>query len=232
MEVRGVFFDLYGTLLIYDNLEQGWYDWRKAFVDTLTNFGFDCRNINFDTLVEDFFKFPLEIDSNDDYTPYERRLAQFGKQFGYTLDSRLISKITDATVGSWHRHISLDPDVPTVLAEIRRMNKIALVSNFDHPPYVYRILEKYDIIGLFDHITISGEIGVEKPHPAVFAPSLKATGLEPGQVIFVGDSKEDIKGAKNVGMIPVLIDRNGGGVEADVIRIENLSQLPDLISGT
>jgi HAD superfamily hydrolase (TIGR01549 family) len=225
MEVHGVFFDLYGTLLLYDNLEQGWYDWRKAFVDTLKKSGINHPDINIDSVLEDFYGITPEADANSGYSPYELRLERFGKRFGYTFSKELIEELTEATVGSWHHYISLDPEVPAVLAEIKRTKKVALISNFNHYPYIYRVLNKFNITGLFDHITISGEIGVEKPDPAVFTPALNATGLDPAQVLYVGDSGEDIEGAQNAGIIPVLIDRYGTGPKVNARRIKKLSEL-------
>jgi FMN phosphatase YigB (HAD superfamily) len=51
-------------------------------------------------------------------------------------------------------------------------------------------------------------VGLKKPDPAIFSIALDATELEPGEVIYVGDTDDDIDGARAAGVCPVLIQRN------------------------
>lgn len=56
----------------------------------------------------------------------------------------------------------------------------------------------------------SAVVGAEKPDPVVFAPAiavLAERGITPARTIYVGDSaRYDIAGARNAGLIPVLLD--------------------------
>ena len=72
-----------------------------------------------------------------------------------------------------------------------------------------------------------------KPDPHIFNYTLAAVGVSAEEVVHVGDTYEaDVIGARNAGIRPILIDRDGTQKLADGTRqFENLSELPALISG-
>jgi hypothetical protein len=50
--LRGIFFDLYGTILIFDNIEQSWKDWAATyygFLKSKTALSFEafCKSCEF-----------------------------------------------------------------------------------------------------------------------------------------------------------------------------------------
>jgi FMN phosphatase YigB (HAD superfamily) len=55
-------------------------------------------------------------------------------------------------------------------------------------------------VRFFTAIVISGEVGIRKPDPRIFHLALQRTGLQPEEVVYVGDTEEDIAGA--LGMHP------------------------------
>ena len=119
-----------------------------------------------------------------------------------------LRQISEASVAAWHAHTPLDPEAKSVLGELQGRYKLALISNFDHPPHVHRLLDELALRPFFDAVVVSGDVGVKKPDPAIFAPALEQTGLATDEAIFVGDSPEDdIAGAKAAGLRPVLIRR-------------------------
>lgn len=61
-------------------------------------------------------------------------------------------------------------------------------------------------------IVISDEIGLSKPDPAFFAHVAEVAGVDPGEVMYVGDRVDnDVRPARAAGMIPVLIRRGPWG---------------------
>jgi putative hydrolase of the HAD superfamily len=53
-------------------------------------------------------------------------------------------------------------------------------------------------------VLISGEVGYRKPHALVFRLLVEKLGVEPGELLYVGDDPEpDIDGAWSVGIQPV-----------------------------
>jgi putative hydrolase of the HAD superfamily len=102
------------------------------------------------------------------------------------------------------------PDVEDTLREARsRGLRVGIISNWDE-----RLRPLLDEIGLalyFDSMTISCEIGVEKPDPRIFQAALHAAGVPVKQAVHVGDSDTaDVRGAEAVGMTAVLLNRGKG----------------------
>ncbi len=57
---------------------------------------------------------------------------------------------------------------------------------------------------LFDGVVISGDEGMHKPQPEIYALGCERVGLEPGDCVFVDDLRENCEGAEAVGMTAVL----------------------------
>lgn len=223
MKIQGIFFDLYGTILVYEDLDRSWDKWRNAFIDALARLGVTLDGERFDTIVSEVFGKPM-LQREGRLTPYEYRIKEFIVPFGVDPSDADLGRIAHTSVEAWNEHISLDPEAVVVLEAIGRKKKTALISNFDYPPYIHDILQRYKLNEFFDHVTVSGEIGVQKPDPGVFAPALEATGLDAGATLFVGDSDEDVEGAQRAGITPVRIVRDRpAGMRQGVREIDRLS---------
>jgi putative hydrolase of the HAD superfamily len=94
---------------------------------------------------------------------------------------------------------------------------------------------KFDATGLadcFDAVVISGEVGVGKPDPAVFALVLDRLGATPETAVMIGDSWErDVLGALAVGMPAVWVAAGRPPPEerADVTVVESVAELPGTV---
>jgi FMN phosphatase YigB (HAD superfamily) len=51
---------------------------------------------------------------------------------------------------------------------------------------------------------ISGEVGLHKPQPEIFALAAERVGVEPRDCVFVDDLRENCAGAEEVGMTSIL----------------------------
>ncbi len=71
---------------------------------------------------------------------------------------------------------------------------------------------------LFDGVVISGDEGVHKPEPEIYALGCERVGLEPADCVFVDDLRENCEGAEAVGMTAVL----HRGPERTLPRLEEL----------
>jgi putative hydrolase of the HAD superfamily len=56
---------------------------------------------------------------------------------------------------------------------------------------------------LFDGTVISGEVGVRKPEPEIYAMGAQAIGLQPSDCVFVDDLPGNLKPARELGMATV-----------------------------
>ncbi|MBV9328545.1 MAG: HAD family hydrolase [Chloroflexi bacterium] len=70
------------------------------------------------------------------------------------------------------------------------------------------VLRSFGIEQQFSAVVISGELGVAKPDPAIFAVAIDKLGVKPEHVWHVGDSLEkDVIGAKAAGLTAVWLNR-------------------------
>jgi HAD superfamily hydrolase (TIGR01549 family) len=207
MDVKGVFFDLYGTLVIYGDMVRAWEDWFSAIHECLVKYGFDNSKDFLSHKFEGFFEKPPPK-GDGELTIYERLMQNLTTEIGLNLKKEEINDTCISGLYAWHEYIFLDPDTIPVLKTIKKSKKIALVTNFDYPPHVHALLSDLGLKQYFDSIVISGEIGIKKPNPKIFSYALKDTGLKPEEILFVGDSPEDVKGARAATICPILIQRN------------------------
>ena len=78
----------------------------------------------------------------------------------------------------------------------------------------------------FKWILCSQVEGVKKPNPLFFKRMMDESGLEPSEILFVGDSmKLDVHPALQLGVKAVLIDRQNHFPNANVSRIQNLEEI-------
>jgi putative hydrolase of the HAD superfamily len=94
----------------------------------------------------------------------------------------------------------------------------------------YGKLETLGWRDLFDAIVVTGELPAGKPDPRTFATICDALGVDPEEVVFVGDHpKADIEGAAEAGMttVQVVTDRFDPSPAADA-TVEQESLASDL----
>lgn len=126
--------------------------------------------------------------------------------------------------------------VPTASA-LEAPRRLGIVTN--GPPDVQR--EKVELLGLtdlVDFVVISGEVGVEKPDPRIYAEALRIGGATVEDAVFIGDAPQfDILGAHNVGMRSIWVNRTGArwsyGEHRPTCEVDNLTSVVRLLgSGT
>ena len=125
-----------------------------------------------------------------------------------------------------------DDTVPT-LQHLRDAGfKLAIVSNWDTP--LDPLTERLGIAHYFDIIVASHDARVlsAKPDSHIFNYTLAAVGVLAEETVHVGDTYEaDIVGARDVGIRPILIDRDNTQAGRWKETIQSLSELPALLSG-
>lgn len=97
------------------------------------------------------------------------------------------------------------PDTGDCLRRLRERGiKVGVVSNiaFD----VRAAFDIHDMAGLVDDFTLSYEVGVTKPDPRIFTLAAGHLGVDPVDVLMVGDSEEADGGARAVGCRFALVE--------------------------
>ena len=75
-----------------------------------------------------------------------------------------------------------------VLLQLKQRYPMVLVSNFYGN--IATVLSEFRLDGIFDTIIESAVVGVRKPDPQIFTLGVEALGLNPGEVVVVGDSMD------------------------------------------
>ncbi len=126
------------------------------------------------------------------------------------------------------QHGWLFPEATRVLDRLRATHALALITN--GAPDIQR--DKLAGSGLeasFTVVTVSGEAGVGKPDPAIFAQTLAALGVAPDAAVMVGDSPaSDILGANRAGIRAVWIRREGQPLTSGARPDATISSLDEL----
>lgn len=116
------------------------------------------------------------------------------------------------------------PGTRDALDRIRQQYSIAVISNADGK--IDAVLSRCGIYDCFASITDSGNVGHEKPHPAIFAAALCEMKADPADSLYVGDVYSvDYVGARNAGMQAVLFDVAGAYRKQEFPRVESLNDL-------
>jgi len=116
------------------------------------------------------------------------------------------------------------PGTREALKRIRERYSIAVISNADGR--IDAVLGRCGICDCFASITDSGNVGHEKPHPAIFSAALQEMNADPAESLYVGDVYSvDYVGARNAGMDAVLFDIAGAYRGGKFPRVESLGEL-------
>ena len=92
-----------------------------------------------------------------------------------------------------------DPAMLSLVEDLRAAGvRVALLSNSWGITYPRELIDR-----LFDPVVISGEVGLRKPHAAIFELTLERLEIPAEQAIFVDDAEPNVLGARAVGMTAI-----------------------------
>jgi len=140
--------------------------------------------------------------------------------------------VRDQLVDNTQRSANWDQILPgtrDALDRIRQRYSIAVISNADG--HIHAVLDRCGICDCFVSITDSGNVGYEKPHPAIFAAALQDMKADPAESLYVGDVYSvDYLGARQAGMDAVLMDVAGAYRGREMARVESMAELERWLS--
>jgi putative hydrolase of the HAD superfamily len=125
---------------------------------------------------------------------------------GVEVDDAELERFLRAEHAEWAPARHLGGTTHALLDSLRaRALGLGLVSNALDPGWLLHAdLEELGIAERLDFAVFSSEVGVRKPHPAIFERALDALDVEPPEAMFVGDRLvEDVGGAGSIGMTTV-----------------------------
>jgi putative hydrolase of the HAD superfamily len=217
-----VLFDLDDTLCDYDGARTGRL--RRAYGDAFAAAG--IGDVNLDAVIAE----SLEIHPHGTHH-FPDLLARHGMT-----DSELATRAQRWYLSNRFQGLALFSDAQAVLGEVRALpgvRAIGLVTN--GPADVQR--DKIDLLNLWpeiDFAVISGELGVEKPDPAIFREALRQGKATAEEAIYIGDSPEyDMEGAWNAGIHRIWMNRAAipwpRQTPAPEIEARTLTEIPAIL---
>ncbi|MEX1247294.1 MAG: HAD family hydrolase [Anaerolineales bacterium] len=242
--VKGVLFDLGGTLIYFDG---DWPDVVKAANQELLSYlqalGLQLdpqRFINeFRVSLEEYY-----VQRESEFIEYTtaRVLRTLLAEMGYPdLDPAILApalkKLYAVSQAHWKREEDALPTLQTLRAAGYRMG---VISNASDDADVQTLVENAGIRGYFDFVLSSAACGIRKPNPYIFEIGLRHWGFDPHQVAMVGDTLgADILGARNAGLYSIWITRradnpgnrdHAGTIQPDA-QVHTLAEVPGLLAG-
>lgn len=166
---------------------------------------------------------------------YRREAWRQGLRVGAGIDDAdLAADLAERYVWERARRQLLFPEVLPVLSALRVAGcRLALVTNGDRDLQRRKAVAS-GLVPLFDHVVISGMLGVGKPEPGIFQHALRLCTAASEEALMVGDSLErDVAGGAAAGIRTVWLDRFGEGAPSGAPRawatLPDLSGLPPLL---
>ena len=224
--IKAVLLDLFGTVVAYGDVAKGTRLAWEAVYAVVQSLGASVAYERFVAVWERQIVAPLSPEEDVVETPFLGKILRFFESYDLPPDLEAAERAAHDCLAEWDTQIALPSDTIPTLQVLRKDYALALVSNFDHPPYVRELLTRYGLMDLFDQVTISGDIHIDKPDPRIFQETLDALGCLPQEAIFVGDDLDaDVAGARAVGCCSILIDRQGKYTQYTDRSVRSLAEL-------
>jgi len=121
--------------------------------------------------------------------------------------------------------LKAEPDAVETVTQLKRKRiKVGVITNAFEGDYS-KILQRLGWMDTFDVLVGIDACKRAKPNSEIFLYALNKLGINPQEVIFIGDSiKHDYEGAKKAGLKALLINREGKSL-ANVETITSLTEV-------
>lgn len=242
MALRGILFDMGGTLLHYNAPDTTWEHTEKT----------GARGI-YRHLHAAGYTLPPEPDALN--AAWDHAHALWSDLDAYDVADlklhvqvRLIAErwgirdvtpaLADALAGAYmaaiQAHVTpLDGVRETLQALRERGLRVGLVSNTHWPGIFHQHdLDRFGLTPFLEHTVFSGDVEAWKPHAEIFQLGLEALGLTPDTAAYVGDSLYfDVLGAQRAGLRSVWIEQQHHWLPEGVTVTPDatIKRLPDLL---
>lgn len=219
MNYKAVFIDVDDTLLdyvpccreAYDAAMPGHPEYFQLFFDIAGRLFSEAKHGKY-TIAEVMDLYPAEFIEtiyNSQFTMHHEPLTK----------EEMTEQFKHAFRAAWGTTHTLVPGAKEMLDQLREKGYrlFAASNSFGH--LQRSRLEHAGILEYFEDTFISMDIGYDKPDIRFFEEALRRAGLQPSEVVMIGDSMTtDILGAKAAGIDAIFFDRRGGASLLDIIK--------------
>ena len=194
--IRGFIFDYGGTL------DTGGQHWGKVIWHAYEHLQVPVSEADFrDAYVHAERTLGKNPIIQPDFTFYKTLETKIRLQLEYLQTSYitpLTSYILPLTSHLYEATVAETSKSREVLLSLKKQYPMVLVSNFYGN--IATVLKEFKLDGIFDTIIESAVVGVRKPDPQIFTLGVEALGMQPDEVVVVGDSMDkDIIPASKAG---------------------------------
>ena len=194
--IRGFIFDYGGTL------DTGGQHWGKVIWHAYEHLQVPVSETDFrDAYVHAERTLGKNPIIQPDFTFYKTLETKIRLQLEYLQTSYitpLTSYILPLTSHLYEATVAETSKSREVLLSLKKQYPMVLVSNFYGN--IAALLKEFKLDGIFDTIIESAVVGVRKPDPQIFTLGVEALGMQPDEVVVVGDSMDkDIIPASKAG---------------------------------
>ncbi len=119
------------------------------------------------------------------------------RKFNCRLD---LSRLCHATADIFELNESILP----VLDELKRREFRLVVLSNTCTTHVRFIRETFDVLGRFDELVLSYEVGAVKPEPAIFQAAMQAAQCEPHEALYADDITAYVEAGRSHGLNAVV----------------------------
>ncbi|MBA4422839.1 MAG: HAD family hydrolase [Syntrophus sp. (in: bacteria)] len=213
MAIKGILFDLYGTLIDIET-DESMDEIYRGIAHYLTYHGvylhrWEVRDRYYQIMKKQKELCGEEYPEIDVEAIWNALLDQEGVKADHER-RKLALILAQLYRGISRNRLQLYPGVKKVLDELRPVYRMALVSDAQ-PCYALPEIKAVGLDGYFDPVIISTNYGFRKPDRRLIEKALDIMKLMSAEVICVGnDMYRDIYGANRLGIKTIFVDSNQG----------------------
>ncbi|MDZ7715757.1 MAG: HAD family hydrolase [Balneolaceae bacterium] len=206
LEPKFIYFDLDDTLLDHKSAEQ-------AGLKDVHNH-FDLFNgISSKELIDTYQKVnstQWKLYSKNKVTRQELQRNRFEQTLdSLSLDSFRYEEVGTYYMKSYRNHWQWIRGAQKAFHKIREFYSVGVLTN-GFSETQQKKFEQFDLYDKASHLVISEDVGVLKPHHKVFDHATELTGLQPADILYIGDSfNSDVIGGINYGWKVAWFTSNG-----------------------
>jgi len=242
MDIRGILFDINGTLTDIKT-DEGKEEIYRAIAHVLTYQGIplhrgEVKDLYFSIMQRQREERGEQYPEFDAVAIFREIVESNATDYTRALPKKKL-ELLPLFLAELYRGVSRErlrtyPGVAETLEALKKQYTLGIVTDAQSA-YAVPELQDVGVAEYFSTIVVSGDYGYRKPDTRLFRKALEDLGLEPENAVFVGnDIFHDIYGAQQVGMKAIMFmtmygDKEREGVNADYV-IRNFSELPEAIS--
>lgn len=209
-QIRGVLFDLGGTLFSYAiRPEMG-----RPIFDAAKALDITAKKADIGRAWGESNAAAMQTFAKRDYflhrDLFQETLEKFAAHFEKSVSAEVSEQFEQSQRQAVIDYLPIRDDAHEMLCALKERGLyLSIVSNIDDD-YLDALVEKHGLDDVLDHWTSSEEAKSCKPHTGIYHYSLKKGGLAADEALFVGDSlHHDVAGASAAGIRSARITEPG-----------------------